>query len=397
VKANPLEGNNESARRCCWVGGARYSCPLDKTSAKKFRALKRIGKNFVIGFSTDTRPRHFVEHARFYLMPQSRFPILRHLTFFLLSPIVILWLVKQHGVNILIAQSPYEGFSAAWAKIVVGILFKKKVVLIVESHGDFEHFLFLQRKIALSDIYRIVMGRIARFALRHADGLRAVSEATGKQLEVWSPGKPIVQFPAWTDIEMFLKTSEKKIPSPNKTVLFVGNLVPGKGAHLLIESFAHIAEEFEEARLILIGKPENRNYLETLRIKQNKPDLEKRITFLGQLPQCEVAHHMAEATVLVAPSLSEGLGRVVFEAMACGTPVIGSRVGGIPEMIRESETGFLVPPGDVRALAGRLKWILQHPNKATQIGESARKFAREFFSEEQYVQSYSDLIEKSLS
>jgi len=132
-------------------------------------------------------------------------------------------------------------------------------------------------------------------------------------------------------------------------------------------------------------------------IKQNKPDLEKRITFLGQLPQCKVAHHMAEATVLVAPSLSEGLGRVVFEAMACGTPVIGSRVGGIPEMIRESETGFLVPPGDVRALAGRLKWILQHPNKATQIGESARKFAREFFSEEQYVQSYSDLIEKSLS
>ena len=106
---------------------------------------------------------------------------------------------------------------------------------------------------------------------------------------------------------------------------------------------------------------------------------------------------MARAEVLVLPSLSEALGRVVLEAMACGTPVIGSAVGGIPDMIQEGETGFLTPPGDVGALTGRLKWILKHPQKATQIGERARKFALEFFSEEAYIQSYSDLIEKSLS
>jgi glycosyltransferase involved in cell wall biosynthesis len=125
--------------------------------------------------------------------------------------------------------------------------------------------------------------------------------------------------------------------------------------------------------------------------------LDQRVTFMGAMPQAELAELMARAQVLVLPSLSEGLGRVLLEAMACGTPVIGSAVGGIPEIIQEGTTGFLIPPGDVGALAERLRWILQHPDQARQIGESARKFARELFSEELYVKHYSDLIQKSLS
>ena len=328
---NPDSEEMTSARKCCWIGGARYSCPLDETSAKKFRALKRIGENFVIGFSTHFRARRFTEHAHFFLLPQSRFPVLRYLTFFLLSPIVILWLVKRHGVNVLVAQSPYEGFAAASAKIISFILFKKKVALIVESHGDFEHFLFLQRKIVLSSLYRTIMKTMTRFTLRNADALRAISNATRKQLETCSPGKPIVQFPTWTDIGVFLKAGERKRNDrPTQTILFVGHLVPGKGVHVLLKSFARVADEFEAAKLVLIGQPENRHYLRTL-MMSTRSHLAERIRFLGQLPQSQVAHHMVEASVLVIPSLSEGLGRVIFEAMACGTPVIGSQVGGIPE------------------------------------------------------------------
>ncbi|MEM2991071.1 MAG: glycosyltransferase, partial [Halobacteria archaeon] len=93
------------------------------------------------------------------------------------------------------------------------------------------------------------------------------------------------------------------------------------------------------------------------------------------------------------PSVSEGLGRVVFEAMACGTPVIGSRVGGVQEMIEEGVTGFLVPPGDVDELAQRHKWILSHPEEAKQIGERAREFAQRFFSPKAYQQSYARLFQ----
>ena len=121
--------------------------------------------------------------------------------------------------------------------------------------------------------------------------------------------------------------------------------------------------------------------------------LAERIRFLGQLPQSQLAHHMVEASVLVIPSLSEGLGRVIFEAMACGTPVIGSRVGGIPELITDTVTGFLVPPGDESALANKILWILNNPIKTREMGVRAREFAENFFSSEIYVQQYIRLLE----
>lgn len=396
--ADSLESKGRSARKCCWVGGSRYSYPLDESIEKKFSALRRVGEIFVIGFSTHFRASRFTQHARFYLLPRSRFPALRYLTFLFLSPIVILWLVRRYGVNILVAQSPYEGFSAAWAKIFARIIFKKHLTLIVESHGDFEHFLFLQRKIILSPVYKTIMKRISDFALRRADALRAISKTTRKQLEVRSLGKPIVQFPTWTDIEIFLKAGEQeKTYRSTQTILFVGHLVPGKGVDVLIESFAHIAQEFEQAKLVVIGKAEDKNYEKTLKMQSKRPDLEDRITFLGHLTQYQVARHMAEAAAVVVPSLSEGLGRVVFEAMACGTAVIGSRVGGIPELIQDNETGFLVSPGDALELAGRLKYIFEHPEKARQMGNSGRKFGENFFSEESYIRGYSTLLEKSLA
>ena len=182
-----------------------------------------------------------------------------------------------------------------------------------------------------------------------------------------------------------------------KFILYVGVLIPRKGVHFLLQSFARIADEIKDAKLVLIGKTDDDGYAKALTRMTERLGLDQRVTFMGPKTQSELAEFMAAAEDLVLPSLSEALGRVVLEAMACGTPVIGSAVGGIPDMIQDGETGFLIPPGDVRALAGRLRWILQHPQKAKQIGESARKFAREFFSEEQYVQNYSDLIDKSLS
>jgi glycosyltransferase involved in cell wall biosynthesis len=111
------------------------------------------------------------------------------------------------------------------------------------------------------------------------------------------------------------------------------------------------------------------------------------------MPQTELAERMRRARVFVLPTYSEGLPRVVFEAMATGTTVIATAVSGIPEVIQDGLTGFLVPPGDEEALAKRLRWVLEHPQEAEAMGYRAREFARSFFSSEAYLAGYRRLFE----
>ncbi len=296
----------------------------------------------------------------------------------------------RHEVRILVAQSPYEGFAGALAKMIAGFL-GRQVALIVENHGDFEESLFLQRRVRWVGLYRFLMHYSAGFALKHADLLRAVSDSTRAQLERRAPVKPIAQFVAWTDIEVFLKAGINSRKTIN-TIVYAGVLIPQKGVEFLIDAFAQVAHEFSNAQLWLIGKAENKEYAQALKRQVARLGLNGNVEFFKALPQQELAKYMARACALVLPSLSEGLGRVVFEGMACGTPVIGSSVGGIPGMIEEGVTGFLVPPGDLKELAERLLWVLSHPKEAEKMGQRAREFAQRFFSPQAYQQSYGQLF-----
>ena len=378
--------------KVCFLGGARYEQPLDDTSEKKFRALKSLGKLFVIGFSRDLCTRTFTEHAHFYLLPQCPLSVIRYAEMFLLGPLLACWLIFRHGVQVLVAQSPYEGFAAALAKKIAGWL-GRRVVLVVESHGDFEESLFLQRRVAFERLYRLVMHHAARFSLMHADLLRAVSNSTKEQLEQQSPGKPIVRFPAWTDIEVFLQAGGSREQNFPQSILYAGVLTPLKGVHHLINAFVGLAQEFPPARLVLVGHEENKSYAAQLKEQVKRFGLDERVQFIGVMPQVELALWMRKACVFVLPSVSEGLGRVVVEAMATGTPVIGSHVGGIPEIVEDGSTGFLVPPGDQKALAEKIRWILNNPEEAREMGSRARLFAAHLFSTETYVKGYGQIFE----
>jgi glycosyltransferase involved in cell wall biosynthesis len=377
----------------CFIGGSRYNQPLDRTDEKKFETLSVVGKLFVIGFSQDKRLRMFNKFAHFYLLPQFSFPILRYITLLTAGSILGLWFVLRHDVKIFVAQSPYEGCAAALAKNISS-WFGKRVGLIVESHGDFEASLFLERQIRFPLLYRALMRKFIHFALYRADALRAVSYFTRQQLEARSAGKPISQFPAWSDIKVFLNAGDlKKQKQDEKLILYVGVLIPRKGIHFLIDAFDKIANVVPESRLLIIGRTMNKEYAEVLKAKANKLESSGQIRFMDAIPQSELAEYMSSATVLVLPSVSEGMGRVILEAMACRTPVIGSRVGGILEMIVDKENGFLVPPTNIESLANSLQWILNHPQESREMGERGRKFAESFFSQEVYKRNYSVLFD----
>ena len=376
----------------CFLGGTRYYQPLDETLAKKFHSLSDKGKLFVVGFSTDLKLRIFGQHARFYLLPLLPIPMLRYLLMFTIGLILVLWCIFQHRVRILVAQSPYEGFIAALAKQAAQVL-GYKVTLIVESHGDFIEGVFLYRKIMFERLYRFLMRYIAMYSLRHADCLRAVSVSTSEQLKLLVPGKPIFLFPAWTDMDMFFDTQKSLSTYNPYSILYAGVLIPIKGVHYLISAFSKIVTEFPTAKLTLVGKTENLEYAYGLENMVESLNLKERVIFLGEVSQKDLSHYMHKSAVFVLPSVSEGLGRVIFEAMACGLPVIGSRIGGITELIDDGVTGFLVPQGDEKDLADRLRWLLSNPEEARAMGKRARASARKIFSTEAYVNNYVRIFE----
>jgi glycosyltransferase involved in cell wall biosynthesis len=163
-------------------------------------------------------------------------------------------------------------------------------------------------------------------------------------------------------------------------VLFVGRLTPHKGIDVLIRALP------VGARLTVVGSeghdpqaPE-RNYPGLLRsLAVGRP-----VEFLGAVDDDELARRYRRAAVLAIPSVertcygrriavSELLGLVALEAMASGTPVVASRVGGLAEVIEDGVTGYLVPPADIPALRGRLSDILADPAEAARLGANARK------------------------
>jgi glycosyltransferase involved in cell wall biosynthesis len=376
----------------CFLSSARYSKPLDETSKKKFQALEPLGELFVIGFSPHLRPGRFTEHAQFYLVSELPFPVLRYAEMFLLGPLLACWVILRHRVEILVAQSPYEGFAGVLAKKIVGLL-GYRVILVVESHGDFEESIFTQRRVILPAFYRFFMRQAARFSLRHTDLLRAISNSTKKQLQRWISDISIIQFPAWTDIEVFLNPALVETRSRVQEILYTGVLIPRKGVHYLINAFAGVAKDFPQARLIIVGREDDKLYVTALKEQVNALDLTRRVEFVPPVSQVILASRMRRACVFILPSVSEGLGRVVIEAMASSTPVIGSNVGGIPDMVQDGATGFLVPPGDEAALAKRIRWILEHPEEACAMGRRSRAFAQEFFSTDVYLRGFRQIFE----
>ena len=382
--------------RVCFLGGARYGQPLDETDRKKFAAMSTVGEIFVIGFARGLRPRVFAEHAHFYLLPELPLRSFRYLEIWLGGGLIMAWLILRHGVRLIVAQGPYEGVAAATVRKIAGWL-GCRVFLAVEAHGDFEASVFLERRIRFVGLYRFIMARAAQLSFQQADVLRAISSSTRAQLGRWAPGKTIVQFPAWTDMDAFCSAATETGEPDVERILYAGVLTPLKGVHRLINAFALIAGDYPQSRLRIVGRRQNKSYAEELRRQVARHDLADRVEFMPAVAQADLAALMAGAAVVVLPSASEGLGRVVVEAMAAGTPVIGTDVGGIPDLIENGVNGFLVPPDDERALAQRLGWILENPRRARAMGQAGRAFATEFFSTEVYLRGYQKIFQQARS
>jgi len=156
-----------------------------------------------------------------------------------------------------------------------------------------------------------------------------------------------------------------------KVILFAGSLIERKGVRHLFAAMAEVRVVFPDYRLVILGDGAQRAELEALAASLG---IRQMVEFAGELPPAAVADWMRRAALFVLPSLEEGLGAVLLEASASGTPVVASKVGGIPEAVTE-ETGRLVPPGDPAALAEAICGLLGKPDQLFTMGLRARERA----------------------
>jgi glycogen(starch) synthase len=184
------------------------------------------------------------------------------------------------------------------------------------------------------------------------------------------------------------------LPTAEPRLLCLGRLHEDKGFDLALEAFSSIVGRFPEARLVVAGDGPAKAELER---RVSELNLEGAVDLIGWVTPEQVPTLMNATTVVLIPSRHESFGLVALEAALMARPVVGMRVGGLPEVVVHGQTGLLVEPEDSQALAEAVTFLFDHPQRAAQMGEAARQRAREVFSWEQCVDGYEALYRRLMA
>ncbi|HAL16456.1 MAG TPA: hypothetical protein DCP32_06800 [Anaerolineaceae bacterium] len=217
--------------------------------------------------------------------------------------------------------------------------------------------------------------RITQVTLKKIHRVLALSRSLADEVLALGVSPEKVEIiPNGVDIAKFRVGDEIRQP----IILYVASLIERKGLIYLLQAFKEVLKTTPDAQLIVIGDGPMRNKLETT---TSSLEISFAVKFLGWQTQEQVSEWMQKARVFVLPSVEEGLGVVLLEALACGTPCVGSAVGGIPDVITP-DVGRLVPPRDPLSLGEALKFFMENPSWG-QFSRNARKRAEDVYNWDQ--------------
>ena len=320
--------------RVLLVSRTRYRLPLDPGVAAKFEAMRGELDVHVLATGTGSAD-------GFTLFPDSP-------SFWTLLPWRLARVLRLVRPDAVLAQTPYEAAAALLARRLAGV----RTRVVIDVHGDWRS----STRLYGSQARRLLAplgDALAAWALRRADAVRPVSAFTASLVRDVG-ARHADPFPAYMELEPFLGPRE---PLPDEpSAVFVGALEETKGIDVLAAAWPRVG-----GSLRVIGEGSRAAAVEQLRVRWDRE----------RLPTDAIARALDEAWILVLPSRSEGMGRVVIEAFCRGRAVVGSDTGGIAELVEDGVSGLLVPPGDVDALAGALTRVLADRELAERLGEGA--------------------------
>jgi glycosyltransferase involved in cell wall biosynthesis len=289
----------------------------------------------------------------------------------------------------------------AYPEGLVGLLAKRRTrkPLVVTIHG---YDICIEPSIRYGVRLSKRIDAIVSQVLNNADAVVAASKATFNEAnKIVNNIDKVHLIRNGVDIQRFNPNLDgskigKKLGIEGRTVIFsLRAHEPKYGLEYLIRAAPMVAKEREDAVFVIGGDGSLRYYHEQL---ADRLGIRERIIFTGRIPQHELPYYYATSNIIAIPSLQEAFGLVVSEAMACGKPVVGTEVGGIPDQLTDGYNGFLVAPRNPEEIAKKILFLIDHPEDSKRMGINGRKLVKEKFNIDtrikRIIQLYRELLQK---
>ncbi len=305
------------------------------------------------------------------------------MNYFLPSLVKLAVFLRREHVDLINAHGYPDHLLCAIARKLSGV---KALVRTKHNHvplkgGAFSRYLYgtlTSRIIAISEHIRDVM---IQSGLNPA---QVITIRTAINLEQFTPqGKN----------QQLLK--EFNLPSQGAIIGIVARLTERKGFRHLFEAVQLLIQEGRALTCLVVGGGASKAKIAALKTCAARLGVSDHILLTGR--RSDIPDILSLLDVFVLPSLAEGLGRSLLEAMAAGKPIVATAVGGIPEAIEHDRSGLLVPPGDSRALARAIGLLLDNPVKAQELGRASRRRAEMLFDETKMIDSICALYEQLIA
>nr|WP_321352418.1 glycosyltransferase family 4 protein [uncultured Methanoregula sp.] len=298
------------------------------------------------------------------------------------------YLHRENGFDIhriAVTKIPFFGLLFFWIKICFEIKKIKPDIVHTQSFGSCLPAYVTKKILKIpylvwgrgGDIYQPswFIQKTIKIFCNNANAIVALTENMREKINE-KCDKEIYVIPNGINLEYFYEIdSDTKALKKTKNIIFVGRLHSVKGVQYLITAMKQIHDEMPDVRLLLVGDGSERFFLENLTSIFGLSDC---VDFIGKVPHEKIADYMNRSDIFVLPSISESFGMVNLEAMACGLPIVASRVGGIPDIVLDNVNGYLVEPKNSEAIAEKILLLLRNDQQRQEISETNRKKAKQY-------------------
>ena len=369
-----------------FIAPTTYQLPLTENLKKKFITLSEVCNVSVLAFANS---KTFLKetYGNFYLNKKIENRLLNYFRIIQISIFTTYKIIKKENIDIVCFQDPVSSFFS--------ILFLKtrrsEVKIIVETHGDFIETLSLEKNLVLPRLYKKLFYIMAKYSIGKSNIIRAVSSSTEQQVLDIDSSKSVVRFPAWIDFKDFQNIEPKPLSKDKFNILFIGSVTDRKKPHMIIDAIQGINDK--SYHLSIVGPAPNEKYFKELKDLIGKSDLQNQVSLIGPVDRESVKDYYSNSNLMILPSISEGLARVIFESQVAMCPVLVTDAPGMSDIVIDGQTGYVFESNNLDSLSLKIEYIKNNYEEASLVAKNAKGFILSNYSEDNFKFSFKKLFD----